>query len=391
MIATLGAVGPSGWRRVLMLSAALFGGMAALLSTTAQESPRRLMITGDPLGARRVLEAIGRLNNSPLAEGVELVPMTVPPGAEEVDVTPAEEEVRELLDHDAKRSAEGLPQASTGEGRLQSEASSPLLSEAERKAAALEGGKPWLAAVPSAADSTSVAASGVGATAGQSGLPGLLKQTRQALDMATNRLMPPNSAVRQLVGPLSHLFTFAVGLMCALSVTTVLLDTWGPRTFARLFGSSSLPLSTLLLFNLGDLGGIVASIFLVDRIGRRGCFKIGFLVQASLLSAMVAVPSKLGRTAFGILAASTRCFGWEAAHLWIIEAFPTTVRATALAASIAIMRLSSVAVLALSGYVIDSLTAKAVLLIIAGLQLIAGITAVKALPCETSGAPMKDR
>lgn len=378
-----------------MLSAALFGGMAALLSTTAQESPRRLMVTGDRLGARRVLEAIGRINNSPLAEGVELVPMAVPPGAEEVDVTPAEEEVRELLDHDAKRSADGLLQSSTGEDHLPSEASSPLLSEAERKAAALEGGKPWLAAVPSAApsaaDSTSVAASGVGATAGQPGLPGLLKQTRQALDMATNRLMPPNSAVRQLVGPLSHLFTFAVGLMCALSVTTVLLDTWGPRTFARLFGSASLPLSTLLLFNLGDLGGIVASIFLVDRIGRRGCFMIGFLVQASLLSAMVAVPSKLGRTAFGILAASTRCFGWEAAHLWIIEAFPTTVRATALAASIAIMRLASVAVLALSGYVIDSLTAKAVLLIIAGFQLIAGIAAVKALPCETSGAPMKDR
>ena len=135
--------------------------------------------------------------------------------------------------------------------------------------------------------------------------------------------------------------------MAALSCTTVLLDVWGPRAFTRLlYGEgTALKYGTLLLFNVGDLIGIVVSIAVVDRIGRRGCFAVGFLLQAALLTTLVLAHSMVETfgayhcaggtvqkvealrgwehckdqgagalallTFVGMLATGCRCFGWE--------------------------------------------------------------------------------
>ena len=143
------------------------------------------------------------------------------------------------------------------------------------------------------------------------------------------------------------LLAFALFLMTALSCTTVLLDVWGPRAFTRLlYGEgTALKYGTLLLFNVGDLIGIVVSIAVVDRIGRRGCFAVGFLLQAALLTTLVLAHSMVETfgayhcaggtvqkvealrgwehckdqgagalallTFVGMLATGCRCFGWE--------------------------------------------------------------------------------
>lgn len=202
------------------------------------------------------------------------------------------------------------------------------------------------------------------------------------------------SKAQSLTRQHGSLFQFAAVLMTALACTTVLLDTWGPRTFGSLlYGTPTIPLSTVFLFNCGDLAGIALSIVVVDRIGRRGCFAIGFLVQGSLLLALVLTHSLHSGVAvsLGMLASGTRCFGWEAAHLWIIEAFPTDVRATALSAATTVMRLASVVTLAISGWFVDVVSPQGSLALVAVLQLAGGVYTAFNLPKETSGAPMLDQ
>ena len=45
---------------------------------------------------------------------------------------------------------------------------------------------------------------------------------------------------------------------------------------------TELPHTLLFLFALGDMCGIVTSIIVVDRIGRKGSFYVGFGVQVSV-------------------------------------------------------------------------------------------------------------
>ena len=83
--------------------------------------------------------------------------------------------------------------------------------------------------------------------------------------------------------------------------------------FQRLLapGSRELPWGVLLLFSGGDLAGILVSIVLVDRLGRRGCFAIGFFGQAALFALMALLPSAPALlAAVGFVATGCRCFGW---------------------------------------------------------------------------------
>jgi MFS family permease len=108
--------------------------------------------------------------------------------------------------------------------------------------------------------------------------------------------------LRQLVLVHPSLFAFINGLYVALTVAFTLLDTWGPRLFGQLFAGgnvgseapSSLPYRTMLLFNLGDLCGIFISIAIQDRVGRRGCFYIGFFAQAAFLATIAVTAMAAG-------------------------------------------------------------------------------------------------
>lgn len=192
------------------------------------------------------------------------------------------------------------------------------------------------------------------------------------------------------------LFSFMV--FACLSITTVLLDTWGPSVYHKLMspGEPELPHFVLSLFNLGDMCGIVLSIFLADRIGRRGSFIIGFFVQASLLGAMVTtsvlVPRAVATLAvfLGMLSSSCRCFGWEAAHMWTLEAFPTDLRAMAFGVATAFMRVCSIGAVQISSLFVKSMSPQRALSTIAFMMVVSGVLVLQAFPKETAGEPMTE-
>lgn len=210
--------------------------------------------------------------------------------------------------------------------------------------------------------------------------------------------------LRKMIQVYPHLLGFALGLFGALAFTLVLIDTWGPDVFRRLIfpGSASLPYETLFVFSLGDLGGILISIAVVDRIGRRGCFYVGFFGQAMVFAALALASKALARlapntqglavpglTLLGALGYATRCFGCEAAHLWTLEVFPTALRGTAFAAATSMMRLLSIVSLSLSGGLMDGADPHATIFIFAALLCFGGVLAVF-LPRETANMPVED-
>ena len=116
---------------------------------------------------------------------------------------------------------------------------------------------------------------------------------------------------------------YAAALFSTLGVTTRLLDTWGPSTFQRLLfpGEPELPYGVLLSFNLGDTLGVVASIAIVELVGRRGSLALGFFGQATFLSLLVGVSRSPAAwldgmlVPIGMIAASFRVFHWDGAML----------------------------------------------------------------------------
>jgi len=194
----------------------------------------------------------------------------------------------------------------------------------------------------------------------------------------------------------SRPLAFSVTIYAALASTTVLIDTWGPSIFGRLIApdSEELPHSMLHLFNLGDLCGVVANIFIADRIGRRGSFCLGFLLQGFFyelmaLSAHFKGPHLVASVAVtGSLSWFCRCYGWEAASFWTLEAFPTDVRAMAFGIAMTFMQTFSVVTLQISGLFVDSLSAEATIVIFAAMLDLGGIVVLLTMPFETANRHM---
>lgn len=202
--------------------------------------------------------------------------------------------------------------------------------------------------------------------------------------------------LKRLLCSHTRLFVFSLTIFSLLSVTTVLIDTWGPGIFQKLIspGEKELPHGVLLLFNLGDFCGIIVSIALADRLGRRGSFAIGFFGQSVLFAAMVLLQQstsavgKLLVIASGTAASACRCFAWEAAAMWTIEAFQTDLRAMALGIATAVMRTFSIISLEVSGAHVNDISPMFALSLFASLMGLSGILALSLLPLETAGVQM---
>jgi MFS family permease len=147
--------------------------------------------------------------------------------------------------------------------------------------------------------------------------------------------------LRRLVcGELRTYTAYACMLFSMLGLTTQMLDIWGPSVFRRLLAPEEerLPYAVMLLFNLGDTLGVLSSVFVVERVARRGCLLLGFFGQSTFLLVLLAAHAVLPAGAFsvyivlvpiGMVAASFRVYHWDGAQLWALEAFPTELRATA--------------------------------------------------------------
>lgn len=221
----------------------------------------------------------------------------------------------------------------------------------------------------------------------------------QAVDNPGGKAQRTTFLMRLQIILLHHrtIFLFAVGIFSMLSMTTVIIDTWGPFVFQHFLypGQNFLPIRLLAMFNLGDFTGNIVSIFIADKIGRRGSFYWGFFGQAALWASLPCI-RMMGLTnpmpllcAAGMLASSTRCFAWEAVQIWTLEVFPTEVRATAFAVATGVMRGLAVFALAISGAVVGSLQPGNCLLIFSALLFLGGIMSTF-LPVETAGTAMND-
>ncbi|CAE7559674.1 OCT7 [Symbiodinium natans] len=194
-----------------------------------------------------------------------------------------------------------------------------------------------------------------------------------------------------------QLMIFSLALFGVLASTTVLLDTWGPGLYHSLLApeSQELPTGILMLFNIGDLTGVAISIMIVDRIGRAGSFVVGFFVQGTLLALITLVsahhPILYSLQVFcGTLSAACRCFGWESAQMWTLEAFPTEIRAIAFSTSTAAMRFFSILSLRMSSQYVHSLSAATSLRFLAGMLIAGGFLSTGLLPKETAQEPMSE-
>jgi MFS family permease len=213
---------------------------------------------------------------------------------------------------------------------------------------------------------------------------------------------PPHSQSATLRGRLRRLCTseyrgyigYACCLFSTLGVTTMLLDTCGPLMFRRLLFPTerTLPYGVLMLFNLGDMLGVVASIVVVERAGRRGSLALGFFGQATFLALLVmawrvGAPPHGVLVPAGMLAAAFRVFHWDGATLWVLEAFPTELRASALSLSNSAMLITATIALAspLTGHAIRDLQPGLFFLLFSGVLFICGIALVVMLPIETRG------
>ena len=195
-----------------------------------------------------------------------------------------------------------------------------------------------------------------------------------------------------------QLLFFALALFGVLASTTVLLDTWGPELYHALLApeSQELPTRILMLFNIGDLSGVAMSIIIIDRIGRAGSFAIGFFVQGVLLAIITFIDATSHPIMYslavlcGTLGAACRCFGWESAQMWTLEAFPTEVRAVAFGISTAAMRLLSILSLKMSSEYVHTLSASASLRLLAAMLIAGGFLSTGLLPKETAKEPISE-
>jgi len=225
-----------------------------------------------------------------------------------------------------------------------------------------------------------------------------LADTCEVRPLVGGQVSAGKALARRLVVLSQHgkLLAYSCALFSMLAVAAPLLDTWGPRAFQHFLSSDTMPHELLFVFNLGDIAGIAISIFVVDRIGRRGNMYVGFFVQGMLWSLVplgcyidTAKSTQLLFLA-GTLASGCRCFGFEAVNLWTLEVVPTEVRATALAVGLVFMHLIAVASLVLLGPAMSHLAPAAWLLLYSVLVTCGGVLAAF-LPVETANSPMADK
>ena len=88
-------------------------------------------------------------------------------------------------------------------------------------------------------------------------------------------------------------------------------------------------------------------------------------------------------------ASACRCYAWDAASLWTLEAFPTPLRATAFGLTMTAMRAFAVVALAVTGVIVDAVPPEAIVVCVGGSQVLLGLLTF-VLPVETAGKPMDD-
>lgn len=181
-------------------------------------------------------------------------------------------------------------------------------------------------------------------------------------------------------------------LMFCTSVVGYGLLTWMPTIYRTVL---KVPVTEALQYGLSasvaSLCGVLLGVFLIDRIGRRPTFMLGFFGSAAALTMLWWMSLQIPTiyivilTAIGLLFISTLLSGL---YLYVPELYPTRMRALGAGVASAWLRIGAIVGPTLVGWILGASTLSSVFLMFAVTGLVGGLVIVFAA-IETRGKPLE--
>ena len=156
---------------------------------------------------------------------------------------------------------------------------------------------------------------------------------------------------------------------------------------------SGLPYSVLLGWNCADWVGILIAVLVIDRMGRRNFFIVGFVmagvawacfgaIRPIITAASTTADPLWGLIVLGAVAQATRGYSPIAGNLWALESFPTEQRATCYSACNVVYQLTATILVPVASS-FESAPPVTLVMVYAGLQVALGVFTFF-LPNETT-------
>ncbi|KAG2434884.1 hypothetical protein HYH02_012084 [Chlamydomonas schloesseri] len=344
-----------GWRAFVLVAALPAATAAALLAALVPESPRYLSVMGRGREAGQVLLRAARMNGTQLPEDFII------PSFHHRD--------QDILTHKTSftTDAAGHPHAAGGAGAGDTESLLPAYAPA-----------------PAASGASSISGGAAGAAAGPALPAG--RRLRLWLGAALGRAW---GVLTALLSPPLRGQTLALGVgwigLCGGWYCTVL---WVPRYFEERGASGGSVYGQTFAVALANLPGNLASIYLVDRLGRRltacACMAAACLCALAFAAAPASGPwPLLAACVFNGVSVG----GWNSLDMISAELYPTSLRSSGFGLLNAVGRVSSFVTTYAAGALLD--VALWAPLVVAAVLLAAGSGAMLSLP-EPAGKPLED-
>lgn len=221
---------------------------------------------------------------------------------------------------------------------------------------------------------------------------------RHTLPPATLQPPTPGSAEQPgiaalFVGPYFKRTIMMWTLMLCTSITGYGLLTWMPSIYRTVL---KLPVNEVLRYGLvGSIAsflGCVSCAFLVDMIGRRAAFSLGFFGSALALGVLWHVALSVEPIYLVTLAAIGLYFIsmlLSGLYLYVPELYPTSIRAVGTGAASAWLRIGAIVGPSLVGWILGASDVSGVFLMFAAIGAIGGLTILLFAP-ETRGRRLEE-
>ncbi|KAG1670420.1 hypothetical protein FOA52_010155 [Chlamydomonas sp. UWO 241] len=329
----------AGWRMFVLLASVPAWTTALLAAAFLPETPRWLLVKGKGEWALAVLRHIGQVNRCELPNGLSLRPLHVP----------------------------------SDEGGSDDDGPSP--TAAPPRDARTRGGAPLAPLLRSGAPAAPPA--------------GLARNSQQGLQQGQQQGRPQRRVLHALLlGELAQYTWPLIGGWVALCGGWYSMVLWLPRYFEARGATGGSIYAQTFAVAAGNLPGNLASLWLIDRLGRRLTCVVCMAAGCVAALAFAAAPAGgAWPTIAAMVFNGVSVPGWNALDAISAELYPTSVRSTGFGLLGATGRLSSLVCTYAAGELLD--VALWAPLVFAAVLLAGGSACMMRLP-EPAGAPLQD-